>query len=237
MSISCSKIPFLKGKGGGKSERSTTTGWKYNDTEWGGFEKLDYEGQIAAPNMVLVEGGTFTMGATDESPMGEWNNLGRRITVSSFYMDETEVPNIAWREYVYWLSTRYETYPEVAENALPDEKVWYEELSYNDPFVENYYKHPAYDDYPVVGVTWNQVQDYCKWRTDRVNEMILIEKGINNPTPDQKDGDVFTTDTYLNDLYEPNVRKNLPDLRTGGERKVRYEDGILSPSFRLPSKG
>jgi len=106
MSISCSKIPFLKGKGGGKSERSTTTGWKYNDTEWGGFEKLDYEGQIAAPNMVLVEGGTFTMGATDESPMGEWNNLGRRITVSSFYMDETEVPNIAWREYVYWLSTR-----------------------------------------------------------------------------------------------------------------------------------
>ncbi len=225
-----------KGNKGGKSGRSATTGWKYNDTEWGGFEKLDYEGQLAAPNMVLIEGGTFNMGQTDESPMGEWNNLSRRVTVSSFYMDETEVPNIAWREYVYWLETRYPTYPEVAQNALPDEKVWYEELSYNDPFVENYYRHPAYDNYPVVGINWNQAQEFCNWRTDRVNEMVLIERGVLNPTPDQKDTDVFTTETYLDGQYQGNVRKNLPDLRTGGERPVKYEDGVMMPSFRLPTE-
>lgn len=223
-------------KGGGGDDRSSATGWKYNDTEWGGFEKLDYEGQINAPNMVLIPGGTFTMGLTDQDVTYDWNNIPRRVTVGSFYMDETEVSNINWREYVYWLETRYETYPEVAANAIPDEKVWYDELSYNDPLVETYFKHPAYDDYPVVGVSWEQVQGYCKWRTDRVNEMLLIEKGILNPTPDQKDADVFDTDSYLAGQYEGNVRKNLPDVRTGGERSVKFEDGILSPSFRLPTE-
>ena len=112
----------------------------------------------------------------------------------------------------------------------------YDELSYNDPLVETYFKHPAYDDYPVVGVSWEQTQGYCKWRTDRVNEFILIERGILNPTPDQKDADVFDTDAYLEGQYEGNVRKNLPDIRTGGERSVKFEDGILTPSFRLPTE-
>jgi gliding motility-associated lipoprotein GldJ len=216
--------------------RSATTGWKYNDTEWGGFEKLDYEGQINAPNMVLVPGGTFTMGLTDQDVTFEWNNIPRRITVTSFYMDETEVSNISWREYVYWLSNKYETYPEVAQAAMPDEKVWLDELSANEPLVETYFRHPAYDQYPVVGVSWDQTQEYCKWRTDRVNEMIMIERGILNPTPDQKDSDVFTTDAYLAGQYEGNVRKNLPDIKTGGERPVKFEDGILVPSFRLPTE-
>ncbi len=234
LSMSLLSSCFIK-KGGGDG-RSNATGWKYNDTEWGGFEKLDYEGQITAPNMVLIPGGTFTMGLTDQDVTYEWNNIPRRVTVGSFYMDETEISNIHWREYVFWLETRYESFPEVAQDALPDEKVWYDELSYNDPLVEAYFRHPAYDDYPVVGVSWEQVQDYCKWRTDRVNEMILIERGILNPTPDQKDSDVFDTDSYLAGQYEGNVRKNLPDVRTGGERSVRATDGILIPDFRLPTE-
>jgi len=48
-------------KGG---ETSDATGWKYNDPDWGGFEKLDYEGQVSGPNLVLIEGGTFNMGLT-----------------------------------------------------------------------------------------------------------------------------------------------------------------------------
>ena len=92
---------FKKNKGGGES---ATTGWKYNDPEWGGFEKLDYEGQITAPNMVLIPGGTFAMGQSGEDVTYQYNNISRRVTVSSFYMDETEVSNIAWKEYVYYLS-------------------------------------------------------------------------------------------------------------------------------------
>jgi formylglycine-generating enzyme len=46
----------------GPKNASSTTGWKYNSQEWGGFEKVDYEGQVTGPNLVLIEGGTFTMG-------------------------------------------------------------------------------------------------------------------------------------------------------------------------------
>ncbi len=222
---------------GGKGERSSTTGWKYNDTDWGGYEKRpDFEGQQAGPNLVLVEGGTFTMGVTEEDVMGEWNNIPRRVTVSSFYMDETEVANIDYREYLYWLSRVLVNYPEVHNDALPDTLVWREELSYNEPYVETYFRHPAYDFYPVVGVNWTQANEYCKWRTDRVNEMMLIEKGILNNNNEQVDSDNFNTEAYLDGQYEGSVRKNLKDFKTGGERRVRFEDGILLPSYRLPTE-
>ena len=220
-----------------KKERSATTGWKYNDTKWGGFEKLDYEGQISGPNLVLIEGGTFNMGTTDQDVTYEWNAIPRRVTVSSFYMDETEVSNIDYREYLYWINRVFgESYPEVYLNALPDTLVWREELTYNEPMVETYFRHPSYDDYPVVGVSWLQANDFSRWRTDRVNEMLLIEKGILNENPDQKDEDNFNTESYLVGQYQGNVRKNLKDLRTGGERQVRFEDGILLPEYRLPTE-
>ncbi len=221
----------------GKKEESATTGWKYNSQEWGGFEKLDYEGQATGPNLVLIPGGTYLMGLTQEDVTYEWNNQPRRVTVSSFYMDETEVANIDYRHYTYWLKRVYSSYPEVYKQALPDTLVWREELAYNEPFVETYFRFPAYDDYPVVGVDWEQANDYCKWRTDRVNEMILVERGIiNMNTGEQKDSSSFHTDAYLLGQYDPSVRKNLPDLATGGERKVRFEDGILLPEYRLPTE-
>jgi len=220
-----------------KKERSSTTGWKYNDTKWGGFEKLDYEGQATGPNLVLIEGGTFTMGVTEQDVTYDWDNTPRRVTVSSFYMDETEVTNLDYREYLYWIDRVFgESYPEVYLTALPDTLVWREELSYNEPLVETYFRFPSYDDYPVVGVTWEQANEYCKWRTDRVNEMLLIEKGILNPNIEQKDEDNFNTEAYLVGQYQGNVRKNLKDLRTGGERPVRFEDGILLPDPHLVNR-
>lgn len=220
-----------------KSESSTTTGWKYNDQKWGGFEKTDYEGQATGPNLVLIEGGTFTMGLTDQDVTYEWNNVPRRVTVSSFYIDETEVRNIDYQEYLYWTSRVYgETYPEVWKRALPDTLVWREELAFNEPMVENYFRSPDYYQYPIVGVNWNQCNDYAKWRTDRVNEMILIKRGIIDPNPDQKNENNFDSEAYLVGQYEPSVRKNLPDRRTGGERGVRMEDGILLPAYRLPTE-
>ncbi len=221
-----------------KKERSSTTGWVYNDQKWGGFEKNNkYEGQQTGPNLVLVEGGTFTMGLTEQDVTYDWNNVPRRVTVSSFYMDETEVANIDYREYLFWLENAYgASYPEVIKNALPDTLVWREELSYNEPFVENYFRHPSYDEYPVVGVNWLQANEYCRWRTDRVNEMYLIERGILNPTNDQKDQETFNTEAYLAGKYQGSVRKNLKDVRTGTERQVRYEDGIMLPSYRLPTE-
>jgi sulfatase modifying factor 1 len=61
--------------------------------------------------------------------------------------------------------------------------------------VEYYLRHPAYRDYPVVGVNWLQANDYCAWRTDRVNEVILIREGLFEHYPNQINEDHFTTDS------------------------------------------
>src|SRR4051812_19092758 len=86
-----------------KKEQSAVTGWNYNDPKNGGFEVVPYDEQETGPGLVLIEGGTFTMGRTEQEITMDWNNIPRRVTVSSFYIDETEVANIHYLEYLYWL--------------------------------------------------------------------------------------------------------------------------------------
>ena len=63
----------------------------------------------------------------------------------------------------------------IIEAALPDTLVWRSELSYNEPLVEFYFRHPGFNEYPVVGVTWRQAHDFCLWRSDRVNENLPVK--------------------------------------------------------------
>jgi gliding motility-associated lipoprotein GldJ len=222
-----------------KKQKSATTGWEYNNPKNGGFQVVDYQGQITGPGLILVEGGTFTMGANYDDPMYDWNNIPRRVTVKTFYMDETEVSNVDYLEYLYWINRVFGAdYPEVYRKALPDTLVWRDRLAYNEPMVELYLRHPAYHYYPVVGVSWIQANDYCAWRTDRVNEMLLVERGILDLDPDQLNENNFNTEAYLAGQYEGLVNKNLQDLNPNstGERRVRLEDGIILPRYRLPTE-
>ena len=67
---------------------SSTTGWKYNTPKNGGFEvNTGFEEQMTGPGLMFVEGGSFTMGRVAEDVMYDWNNVPKRVTVSSFYMD------------------------------------------------------------------------------------------------------------------------------------------------------
>lgn len=219
-------------------KRSSTTGWDYNDSESGGFEYVEYYEQETGPGLVLVEGGTFAMGRVEQDVMYDWNNIPRRVTVSSFYMDEVEVRNVDYREYLYWLQRVYVDYPEVYRKALPDTLVWRKKLAWNEPMVELYLRHPSYQEYPVVGVNWQQANDYCVWRTDRVNEWILIREGLLLKNAAQAGEDNFNTDAYLAGQYEGAMKvPGIPDYNPNNEfRKVRMEDGILLPRYRLPTE-
>ena len=234
-------------------EKSSVTGWDYNNPAYGGFQKVPYEEQETGPGLILIEGGTFTMGRVEQETPQNGDNYPRRVTVSSFYMDETEVKNFDWCEYLYWVGRTYTDFPMVYKKALPDTLCWREKLAYNEPYVEYYLRHPSYRDYPVVGVNWLQATNFCAWRTDRVNEQILIREGIIIPNPNQQNNP-FTTDAYFANQFHDsdNPRGQIPDLNpskgggdvSGGKIKtknlgvriVKMSDGILLPRYRLPTE-
>jgi formylglycine-generating enzyme len=229
--VSCSS------KKKGDSNVSSTTGWEYNNPDNGGFEVALGAEQKTGPGLVLIEGGRFTMGQVQQDVMYDWNNKPRTVTVSSFYMDETEVTNVDYREYLFWLRRVYKDYPEVFRRALPDTLVWRSPMGFNDPYVQYYFRHPSYNHYPVVGVSWVKANDYCLWRTDRVNEQLLIDEGELNPDPNQLNEKNFNTEAYLAGQYEGVVnqlRESLNPDQT--ERRTNFEDGILLPAYRLPTE-
>lgn len=227
---------------------SRVTGWKYNDKEGTGFiVKSGYKLETP-PGMVAVEGGSYTIGEKGEFVTAPRDNKRRRITVSSFFMDQYEIRNIDWREYTNWLKVIFKkTAPKLIDKAQPNEKVWREELAYNEPYLQNYFSHPAYDQYPIVGVTWEQAMDYCAWRTDRVNELALVNAGViehpnfaalkNLGKDSISNTFVFNTQKYLlQNKFQPNKgSKPLKDLY-GQERKADISDGILFSEFRLPTE-
>ncbi|MDA3927787.1 MAG: SUMF1/EgtB/PvdO family nonheme iron enzyme [Prolixibacteraceae bacterium] len=206
---------------------SRTIGWNASDMEVFGFTDPEFIEQQTGPGLTFVQGGTFIMGRIDEDVMGDWDNQPRRVTVASFYMDETEVTNYAYRTYLAWLSSRYPG-TNKSQNATPDTLVWRSELAYNEPYVNNYLRHPSYSSYPVVGVSWVQANEYCKWRTDRVNEYLLIQNGYLSLDSAQQNSNVFTTEGYLSGYYQ-----GIPGDNDG---EIRWENGLLLPNYRLPTE-
>jgi len=230
---------------------SQATGWKINSKDGGFKSNNKYKGQPAGPGLVFVEGGTFTKGNVKDNVMHDWNNTPNQQYVRSFFIDETEVTNEMYGEYLYWMRALFaEEFPQIYKAALPDTLVWRNPLGYNVDMVNNYLRHPAFQNHPVVGVTWKQATNFAKWRTDRVNEQMLISKGYireGSVTPDSlSDGYSFNTKAYLldpsqsyggrmNDLAGDKQKETNED----GEEKINHatrEDGVLLPEYRLPTE-
>lgn len=207
--------------------------------------------------MVFIPQGSFTQGPSDQDIFYSQVSQSKTISVPAFYMDDTEITNNEYRQFVYWvrdsiahrliggehilnegeytekidwtkklewesednaevlaelylaeneryfkrkqLDTRklnYEFYnvnirdgaarnnrakyskdrsglvKKGSINIFPDTLVWMHDFTYayNEPLTMSYFWHPAYDDYPVVGVNWKQANAFCNWRTIRFNE-------------------------------------------------------------------
>ncbi len=246
---SCSKKSNSKGS-------SRATGWNVDSKKAGSNKK-----QEAGPGLVFVEGGTFTMGKVQDDVMHDWNNTPTQQHVQSFYMDETEVTNFMYLEYLDWLKKVYppteENYKDIYEGASPDTLVWRNRLGYNETMTNNYLRHPSYADYPVVGVNWIQAVEFSDWRTQRVNEALLEKNGYlkkNAKTLDVTAESNFDTETYLNSptlAYGGNEEIVLKGKkgarktpRAGKDGKVveakniyaQRSSGIILPEYRLPTE-
>ncbi len=245
--VSCSKSRDYKNS-------SRATGWKMNAKE-GGFQyDPKTKEQETGPGLVFVEGGTFTMGRVQDDPMHDWNNAPNQQHVQSFYMDETEVTNLMYLEYLDWIKNVFpptdENYRNIYNGAVPDTLVWRNRLGYNEVMTNNYLRHPAYANYPVVGVSWIQAVEFSNWRSDRVNELILEENGVTsrNARYDVEPGSAFNTETYLNaptqtyggndsitrgGKYSQSIAKRSKDSTN---LYIQSKDGLLMPSYRLPTE-
>ena len=237
---------------GGGNNTSRATGWDINSRK-GGFQyNVDFDEQETGPGLVFIEGGPYTKGQVQDDVLHDWNNTPNRQHVMSFYMDQTEVTNLMYLEYLDWLEyvfpTEEERYRQIYEGALPDTLVWRNQLGYVEELTTNYLRHPAYAEYPVVGVNWLQAVQYAEWRTDRVNEYILeresyVQKDVRFTNVDANS--TFTTAAYLK--RPETVYGGLMDSISGKSAEVRkgdsivkvyagVEKGILLPSYRLPTE-
>jgi len=229
--------------------------------------------------MLFLPMGSYNMGPSDQDVPSASTTRSKTVSVQAFYMDETEITNNEYRQFVYWVRDSiahrilgeevdemhvisineydeeiepphvnwYERIrwdePEVREalevmlypeferfrgrreidvrkldyeyfwidyrdaarkggpgaplrqrgmtdrsiflkrdviNVYPDTLVWVHDFTYsfNEPMTQMYFSHPAYDDYPVVGVTWKQARAFSIWRTDLLNTFLHEIGGI-----------------------------------------------------------
>ncbi len=110
---------------------------------------------------------------------------------------------------------------------FPDTMAWIRDFSYsyNEPMTRNYFWHPAFDDYPVVGVNWKQAKAFCHWRTKLWNE----GKG------DEPNTEQFRLPTESEWEYAARGGRDLAPYPWGGYY-IRNAKGCLLANFK-PGRG
>ena len=162
---------FLGGGGGSKEQKLNESGQLMGvpDRE-GWYQETPF-------GMVQIPGGTFFMGQADEDVAASQINFNRQITVSSFLMDSEEITNNEYRQFLAFIDTISQDPNEgywtaqMLQDVTPNPEVWNEEFTYHmgDKMVQYYFSHSAFDDYPVVGISWESAEKFAEWRTEHLN--------------------------------------------------------------------
>ena len=138
--------------------------------------------------MKYMEGDTFTMGITTSSQIRMTTSdstlfaggIPRRTAIEPYYISATEVTNADWRE--FYQAKVLELGESIGKsNFFPDTASWVKEFPYryNGPMSRHYFSHPKFNDYPVVGITWDQAKAYCTWKSKKL-KILLAKSGINS---------------------------------------------------------
>ena len=154
---------------------------------------------------------------------------------SELYVSKYETTNLEYRNFLSDIIKKDEN--NLYTKCLPDSLVWAENNRSNEPFVKFYFRYSSYDNYPVVGVTYECANAYCNWLTNKYNQepkrkfkkvlFTLLSKddwmfAANNGNNDK----VYT---WGNELVENNKSKFLCNYRHIEETKSGRET-ITSPA-------
>ncbi|MFN5149747.1 MAG: SUMF1/EgtB/PvdO family nonheme iron enzyme [Flavobacteriia bacterium] len=119
------------------------------------LEKLDKKGYIRMPS-------------------GSFEFDGKTVSVQSFMIQRTEVTNLEYRTFLFDLLIQGRK--DEFLKAKPDQSQWSKVNGLTDfaldPMEENYFSHPAYNDYPVVNVSREGAEMYCKWLTQELIKVL-----------------------------------------------------------------
>jgi len=177
----------------GKKSATTGAGFNFDPNEESEefFVAKDAE-QIPGPNLKLIQGGRTVLGAGEDDIMRFNDNPQRTTSISTFWLDETEMTNNDYKEFLFYLSKPGSGgttgTPGVSSDSIkklePDETVWRGAMTFNDVYESYYFRFPGFNFYPVAGVSWNQANAYTKWRTEFVQKIeVAKRKDLSEITP------------------------------------------------------
>ena len=238
---------FLGGGGGSKEAKLNESGQLMGvpDRE-GWYQETPF-------GMVQIPGGTFFMGQADEDVAASQINFNRQITVSSFLMDSEEITNNEYRQFLAFVDTISQDPNEgywnqqMLQDVTPNPDVWNQEFTYHmgDKMVRYYFDHEAFDDYPVVGISWESAEKFAEWRTEHLNigyenSQIsggglggLFGGGKKNKQQAQDDIDPLGAP-----IGAPGAAGN--NQGAGGAQNTTFKSGLAVskryPDFRLPTE-
>ncbi len=272
----------------------------------GSDNRPKWKGTINPYGMVYVPSGYLTIGQSDQDIFSSYTQRQKTVSMTGFYMDETEITNNEYRQFVDWvrdytahdilgdytvdeddpdgeevidwdleidytdpaleelfysrdmsLSGRKEFNNDMLEytydwidwkkaarsrsgvnrsdviekrtvGVAPDIFVWIRDFSYsyNEPMTRQYFESPAFDDYPVVGVTWSQAKAFCHWRTRIWNNEIAADEALIED---------FRLPTEFEWEYAARGGRDIAPYGWGGYY-VRNSKGCLLANFK-PGRG
>jgi len=164
---------------------------------------------------------------------------GTKLVSENFFADINETSNKEYKTYIEWLRKVYGTSSLHYKSALIDSSVFAKsyEPKYGEPHIalsEYYFKHPGFDDYPIVGINLAQAQGYCNWKSEVLTKEILTAKGLISEFIDS-DTRHFSIESYLKGEADwINARKEVPIVKFKIPSSSEWEElAGINTQFRL----
>ena len=123
------------------------------------------------------------------------------VTIDTAYVDETgKIINKVIKKK---LRQRGDLISRRIINIYPDTMCWMTEFtySYNEPAMLNYFSHPSYGMFPVVGVTWEQAQAFCHWRNAQYQHVSKMPRAQEYRLPTEAEWEYAARGGRLNSAY------------------------------------